>query len=439
MPTTSETSLFQFSIVGKFVVIVLLALSIMAGGTLFSFHNIYTALMSADFAGNASQRTSNLIIQQLIYIAAVCTPVGVAFLALAIWLGRGIMVSLSQLREDLDSLAHGELDTAISGTRRGDEIGDIARSVATFRVILQEKAEADAKGRMEQELRLAEEREQALQAVAVNFEETVGAVVTELMEISGTVERRSRELDESVHNAAEIMSSSRVAARTTQDSVSDIVEAATDISSSSQTIGTEMEQAAGFAREAVSHVEATDEIVRRLAESGKAIGEIVELIDQIASQTNLLALNATIEAARAGEAGRGFAVVASEVKTLAGQTSKATEDIAAQVQSVQSVTDQAVDAIGSIGETIKQISRISENINVSVSGQRQATTDISRNLGSAHETARRVATDMDGLDESYAGTKNASSDLHQVAGKLGSVSSQLGDAVASFLKTVKAA
>jgi len=85
------------------------------------------------------------------------------------------------------------------------------------------------------------------------------------------------------------------------------------------------------------------------------IGDVVNLISTIAAQTNLLALNATIEAARAGAAGRGFAVVASEVKSLATQTSKATDEIASQIAEVQNATNEAVDAIGEISTTIDTI------------------------------------------------------------------------------------
>src|SRR6202000_674569 len=102
-------------------------------------------------------------------------------------------------------------------------------------------------------------------------------------------------------------------------------------------IARQTSHAAGIAASAVREAEATDGTVRGLADAALKIGDVVRLINDIASQTNLLALNATIEAARAGEAGKGFAVVASEVKSLANQTARATEDIKNQVLEIQSV------------------------------------------------------------------------------------------------------
>ena len=120
----------------------------------------------------------------------------------------------------------------------------------------------------------------------------------------------------------------------------------------------------------------TDALVRGLVEAGSRIGDVVRLIKHIASQTNLLALNATIEAARAGDAGKGFAVVAGEVKTLANQTGKATDEIAAQIAAVQAATRDAVTAIQGIGATIGQISEIAAAIAAAVEEQRSATQEI---------------------------------------------------------------
>ncbi len=444
----TQPHVFKLSMVAKFVLVVLMAMTIMFLGTLFSFATIYGALTSAlDDATLRSQLMSDqgqsaleaLLLENLTYIVMICAPVGLLFFVVAVVTARGMRRNMAFLQKGLDALADGALDTKISCTERGDEIGAIARSIAKFRVVLQEKAELDAQAQMQQELELAEARKQALASVAYDFEASVGHVVHDLLEISRAVEARSRELDASVQGAHSAMTSSNDVAQTTQNSVEALVEAAVGVSRSSGMIGDNTTQAARFAQDAAEHAHKTNEVVGRLAETGKAIGEVIELIDQIADQTNLLALNATIEAARAGEAGRGFAVVASEVKNLAGQTSQATEEISAQVESVQNVAEQAVEAIQSIGETIAQINSLSTGINEAVGEQKLATEDISRSLGDAHRNVTQVATNMQDLDSEFKETKDASQDLHKAARELGLLSGNLQAEVASFLENVKAA
>ncbi|KZL20752.1 Methyl-accepting chemotaxis protein 4 [Pseudovibrio axinellae] len=444
----TQPHVFKLSMVGKFVLVVLLAMTIMSLGTLFSFVTIYNAVTSAlEDATLRSQLMSDhgqaaleaLLVDNLVFILLVCAPIGTVFFAMAVLIARGMRTNMQALQGGLDALADGVLDTEILGTERGDEIGAIARSIAQFRVVLKDKAEADAKAKIQQELELAEARKEALAKVALDFEASVGHVVHDLLEISQAVEARSRELDASVQGAHSAMTSSSDVAQTTQTSVEALVEAAEGVSRSSGMIGDSTIKAAQFAQEAAEHAHKTNEIVGRLTESGKAIGEVIELIDQIADQTNLLALNATIEAARAGDAGRGFAVVASEVKSLAGQTSKATEEISAQVESVQLVTEQAATAIRSIGETIGQINTLSTGINEAVGEQKQATDEISLNLNHAHQNVSQVASDMQDLDSGFQSTKDASNDLHQAAGSLGQLSENLRSEVASFLRSVKAA
>ena len=161
-----------------------------------------------------------------------------------------------------------------------------------------------------------------------------------------------------------------------------------------------MQSALKISTSAVDQAKSTNLIVSSLADAGNQIGEVVELINRIAEKTNLLALNATIEAARAGESGRGFAVVASEVKTLATQTSKATDEISSQISSVQESTKSAVDAIETITETITQISDISLSIATAVDQQQDVTNEISANMLQASQGVDSIAESIHEIAES---------------------------------------
>ena len=173
-----------------------------------------------------------------------------------------------------------------------------------------------------------------------------------------------------------------------------------------------------IANEAVAQASKTDSRIAELSQAATRIGDVVALITAIAEQTNLLALNATIEAARAGEAGRGFAVVASEVKQLASQTAKATEEIGAQVASMQTATSESVAAIKEIGGTIGRISEIATAIASAVEEQDSVTKDIARNVQQAAAGTSQVVAHIGEVNRGANETGSASaksSDLGTIA------------------------
>jgi methyl-accepting chemotaxis protein len=198
-------------------------------------------------------------------------------------------------------------------------------------------------------------------------------------------------------------------------------------------------ESASIAGQAVDEAGRTNATVQSLAEAAQKIGQVVELINDIASQTNLLALNATIEAARAGEAGKGFAVVASEVKNLANQTAKATEEIAAQINEMQTTTNGAVGAIQGISGTIGRISEIATSIASAVEEQGAATQEIARNVQQAAAGTQDVSANIGGVTQAAGETGAGASQVLSAADELSRQSAQLQTEIDQFLGNGKAA
>jgi methyl-accepting chemotaxis protein len=190
---------------------------------------------------------------------------------------------------------------------------------------------------------------------------------------------------------------------------------------------------------AVEDTQRTDVIVRALAEAAEKIGHVMGLISDIAGQTNLLALNATIEAARAGDAGKGFAVVASEVKSLATQTSKATEEIGVQIGQIQAATKEAVEAIHGITVTIEEVSTIAANIAASVEEQGAATAEIARNVQQTAKATQDVTVNISGVSRASTEAGAAAGQVLSAAGDLSKQAEVLSAEVISFLSDVRAA
>lgn len=265
--------------------------------------------------------------------------------------------------------------------------------------------------------------------MASNVSEVVEVVASAAAELQATAESLSATAEETTRQSQSVATASEQ----TTNNVNTVAAAAEEMANSIEEIGRQVEQSANIASRAVEEANSTDASVSSLAAAAQKIGEVVELISDIANQTNLLALNATIEAARAGDAGKGFAVVASEVKSLANQTAKATEDIAAQIGNIQEASGGTVTAIKSISTTIGEISEIASSIASAVEEQSAATQEIARNVQEAAAGTQDVASNIAGVTQAADETGRSSSEVLSAAKELSVNGEQLREYVEKFV------
>jgi PAS domain-containing protein len=264
-----------------------------------------------------------------------------------------------------------------------------------------------------------------VESVLRNVSENASAMKSTAVALFASSEQTSKQAESAVH-ATEEASTNVVAAASSADELS------AAIAEMSRQLG----QTTGALRLAASEAQSTNDQISGLSHSSQKIGDVVQLIRSIAGQTNLLALNATIEAARAGEAGRGFAVVASEVKSLAVQTAKATEEISAQIVSVQESTKSAVDAIQRISTRMQDIDRHASAVAASVEQQSAATSEISRSVSSAAQGTGDVVAVLDQLAGAATNTRQSAESVLGVSESVGKAVSNLRVEVEGFLAKV---
>lgn len=234
-------------------------------------------------------------------------------------------------------------------------------------------------------------------------------------EVTSTLAAAATELDT---NSASMAS----ATEETASQSAAVAAASEQLATSVNEISEQVARTAKIADDAVTETERSTISINELAEGAQKIGDVVTLIQDIASQTNLLALNATIEAARAGEAGKGFAVVASEVKTLANQTARATDDISQQIGGIQQRVKDAVESIESVSNTIGQMGEVTTAVSAAVEEQGVSTQEVNENIQGVMQAAQE--------------TGRLADQVREASGELSQQSENMSNHVAEFLESM---
>ncbi len=333
-------------------------------------------------------------------------------------------------------LADGDTSVEIEAVERKDEVGDMARTVQVFKDHMIE-ADGLRSAQEAERLRATAERAQAMREMADHFEATVKTKVAEVgastSGIQNTAQSMATRSEKSGGRSIEVGE----AAGITTERAAAVSEATRQLALSVNEIAQQVGHSSQIAQKAVDDVNATARQMVDLSNAVQAIGNVVQLINDIAAQTNLLALNATIEAARAGEAGKGFAVVAGEVKNLANQTAKATEEISLQVAAVQGSTQEMTASIEGVVQTIRTIDDISGAIAIAVQEQEATTRDIASNIDEVARQAGEVSRSVSHLSKASAMACAGTIRVIWSAETLTNVVKDLNDEAELFLRSVR--
>lgn len=387
---------------------------------------------------DSEYQSTTAAFQQSLFISIGLALVGLfAMIAGAFVVLKRVVKPVAALTDAMTKLARGAWETIVPAVDRHDEIGQMARSVEVFKKNGIENVRLQAEQAKEQEARLT--RAERMNRVVANFNgvvsEIAGTLSSAATELQSTAQSMSVTAEEASSQATAVAAASEQASSNVQA----VATAGEELSASIEEIGRQVSVAATAASRAVHEAETANTQVNGLVESAQRIGQVVNLISEIAGQTNLLALNATIESARAGEAGRGFAVVAAEVKSLAEQTGRATEEISSKIGEIQAVSQRSAEAIKRIAAVIAEVNEVSSAIASAVHEQGAATQEISRNVQEAASGTREVSANIHGVNEAAQSTGAASAQTLAAAGELSRQSEALRRHVDEFVAAVQAA
>ena len=386
-------------------------------------------------AATAAQRAvRDEVLAQSLTILAVLLG---GFMAISLIVSLSITRPLRAIEGAMRRLATGDDAAEVPGTKRRDEIGEMARAVEVFRGGLIERARLAAEQLAAQEAR--DRRARALEALIDGFQSAILVITETVAGAAGELHANSEIMTRIAEQTRRQSGVAATAAEQASANVQTVAAASDQLHLSISEIGRQIQDSATITSGAANDAERTNANVAALAAAATKIGQVVRLIDAISSQTNLLALNATIEAAHAGEAGKGFVIVATEVKGLARKAAEAAREIAGVIAEMQAMTAETVTAIKSIGHTIASLNEVASVISAAVEEQTAATNEIARNIEQAAAGTIVVSVNVYDVSEETSTTVETARRVLDAAIELAKQGDILRQDVALFVEQVRAA
>jgi methyl-accepting chemotaxis protein len=363
---------------------------------------------------------------------------GVALLLVllgVIIIARSIARPLSAITTTIRKVADGAEQVEVPHTGRSDEIGALARAIKIFQEAMARNRNLNAQ--VSEESAARQQRSRHIESSVEEFRQAISAVLDALSQNAMAMRGTAQTIKGVAADASERAVAAAGATTQASGNVSAVASAAEELSASVQEIGRQVRHSAQAVEQTGQRTQKSISEIESLAAATQRIDGVLNLIQEIAEQTNLLALNATIEAARAGDAGRGFAVVAHEVKALAGQTAKATEEIAHNVGMIQTTTQNAVSAVRQIGGAVREINDITTTIAGAIGQQDAATREISANAQSAAQGNETLVSNIDSLREAIGETNTSAASVLAASDDLAATAETLSREMEKFFGNLR--
>ena len=354
---------------------------------------------------------------------------------LSFFLGKGITKPINDLTNSVKELSSGNLDVETPKSNFNDEILEMSNSLEVFRKNMKEAKRLEKLNEEERSKR--QQRQAELNQLTGIFGSTIGAVFNKIVNSSNMMVSRSESMQDQIIQTKKMSETVSSEANISSDSATSLSAAAEEMVACISEINNQVSKSSEVSKEAVEVTNNSRKDVEELQVIASEVGKVTELIKGIAGQTNLLALNATIESARAGEAGKGFAVVANEVKSLAGETSKATEEIQEKITTIQDASQRAGDSMENISKVIERINDFIESIVSAIEEQKSASVEISQTVSGVATSAQKVSESATKINNQADSVDGSSKEVNESATVMADEAKVITKEVETFLKALK--